>query len=58
MGREKARLRERTIRQLEQRLHRKPTDDEVERAIADLQESQRKATGRAPAERPKRLGKR
>jgi len=54
MGREDKRLHERTARQLEQRLHRKPTDDEVEQTIADLHETQRKATGRPTASNPKR----
>jgi len=58
MGREEKRLRERTIVQLEHRLHRKPTDDEVERALTDLRETQRKVSGRAPAGHPKRPGKR
>ncbi len=43
MGREEKRLRKRVTRQLERRLHRQPTDDELDQAIADLQETQRKA---------------
>lgn len=57
MGREDKRLRERTARQLEQRLRRKPTDDEVEQAIAELRETQRKTTGRPTAARPRRAGR-
>ncbi len=57
MGREDKRLRQRTARNLEHRLHRKPTDDEVEQAIAELRETQRKTTGRPAAERPRRAGR-
>lgn len=46
MGREDKRLRERIVRQLEQRLRRKPTEAEVEQAIADLREAKRKAARR------------
>lgn len=49
MGREEKRERERTLKQLERRLHRKPTDEEVEKALAALHETQRKRTGREPA---------
>jgi len=53
MGREEKRLRERTAKQLERRLRRKPTDEEVDKALADLRESRRKATGREPAAGPR-----
>ena len=49
MGREEKRQRERTVRQLERRLHRKPTDEEVEKALAELRETRRKRIGREPA---------
>lgn len=49
MGREEKRERERTLKQLERRLHRKPTDEEVEKELAALHETQRKRTGREPA---------
>jgi len=35
MGREEKRERERTLKQLERRLHRKPTEEEVEKALAE-----------------------
>jgi hypothetical protein len=34
----------------ERRLRRKPTDEEVEKALAALHETQRKRTGREPAQ--------
>ena len=49
MGREEKRERERTLKQLERRLHRKPTEEEMEKALAELHESRRKTTGREPA---------
>ena len=51
MGREEKRERERTVKQLEGRLRRKPTDEEVEKALAELHETKRKSTGREPARR-------
>ncbi len=49
MGREEKRQRERTVKQLERRLRRKPTDEEVEKALAELRETRRKRAGREPA---------
>ena len=49
MGREEKRERERTVKQLERRFRRKPTEEEVEKALAELHESRRKTTGREPA---------
>ncbi|MEE8592673.1 MAG: hypothetical protein V3T03_00970 [Candidatus Bipolaricaulota bacterium] len=49
MGREEKRERERILKQLERRLHRKPTEEEVEKALAELHETRRKTTGREPA---------
>ena len=49
MGREEKRERERILKQLERRLHRKPTEGEVEKALAELHETRRKRTGREPA---------
>jgi len=46
MGREDKRLRERTVRRLERRLRRKPTEEEVEQAMADLRNAKRKALDR------------
>ena len=46
MGREDKRRRERLVKQLEQRLHRKPTEEEVEKALAELDETRRKTAGR------------
>jgi len=57
MGREDKRLRKRTARQLEHRLGRKPTDEEVDKAIADLRETQRKTTGWPGAGRPRGAGR-
>lgn len=49
MGREEKRERERILKQLERRLHRKPTEEEVEKALTELHEARRKRTGREPA---------
>lgn len=49
MGREEKRERERIVKQLEKRLHRQPTEEEVDKALAELHESLRKRTGREPA---------
>ncbi|MFC2107889.1 hypothetical protein ACFLS5_00325 [Candidatus Bipolaricaulota bacterium] len=49
MGREEKRERERTVKHLERRLHRKPTEEEVEKALTELHEARRKRTGREPA---------
>ena len=49
MGREEKRQRERAVKRLERRLHRKPTDEEVEKALAELRETRRKAGGREQA---------
>ena len=50
MGRDekRERERERIVKQLERRLARKPTDEEVEKALAELHETKRKSTGREP----------
>jgi DNA-directed RNA polymerase specialized sigma subunit len=48
MGREEKRRRERTVKQLERRLRRKPTDEEVVKALAELREMRRKRAGREP----------
>jgi len=50
MGREEKRQRERTVKQLESKLGRKPTDEEVDKALAELQETKRKRTGRVRAQ--------
>jgi len=49
MGREEKRERERVVKQLERRLRRKPTDEEIEKALAALHETRRKRTGRETA---------
>ena len=49
MGREEKRERERTVKQLERRLHRKPSDEDVEKALAELHETRRKRAGREPS---------
>jgi DNA-directed RNA polymerase specialized sigma subunit len=46
MGREEKRERERAIHHLERRLGRKPTDEEIDKALAELHETRRKSTGR------------
>jgi len=48
MGREENRKRQRIIKQLTTRLHREPTDDEIEKALAKLQEIHRKTLSRRP----------
>ena len=50
MGREEKRERERLAKQLERRLHRKPTDEEVEKALAELRQTKRKRIGRERAQ--------
>ena len=49
MGREEKRQRERVARQLERRLRRKPTEEEVEKALTQLREARRKRSVREPA---------
>ena len=49
MGREEKRERARTVKQLQRSLRRKPTVEEVEKALAALHETQRKRAGREPA---------
>jgi len=39
MGREEKRERERVVKQLEKRLHRKPTDEEIDKALASLRDA-------------------
>jgi len=46
MGREEKRERERTVKHLERRLRRKPTEEEVEKALAELRRTRGKMTGR------------
>jgi len=48
MGRKEKRQRDRTVKQLRRRLHRTPTEEEVEKALAELRETRRKTTGREP----------
>jgi hypothetical protein len=50
MGREEKRERERTVKQLGRRLHRKPTEEEVEKALLELRQTRAKMTGRPPVE--------
>lgn len=57
MGREEKRQRERIARHLKRRMRRRPTEEEVEKALAELRETQRKVSGRPPASRPKRSGR-
>jgi len=47
MGREEKRQRERAIKQLEKRLGRKPTDEEIDKAIAELETTKRKRAERS-----------
>ena len=49
MGREEKRERERVVKQLERRLRRKPSEEEVKKTLIELRETRRKATGREPA---------
>jgi len=44
MGREEKRQRERVIKQLTKKLGRNPNDEEIDKALAVLQESDRKRT--------------
>ncbi len=46
MGREEKRQRQRIIKQLKRRLRRKPTDEEVEKALAERRETRWKKGGR------------
>jgi len=46
MGREQKRQRARVAKQLERRLHRAPTDEEIEKALAELRETRRKTVDR------------
>jgi hypothetical protein len=46
MGREEKRERERTVKHLERRLRRKPTEEEVEKALTELRRTRGKMTGR------------
>jgi len=48
MGREEKRQRERIIKQLTGRLGREPKEEEIEKALAELEETQRKRVGRDP----------
>jgi hypothetical protein len=57
MGREQRRMRQKVAKQLEKRLGRKPSDDEIDEAVAALQETQakegrRRADGSKPKARP------
>jgi len=50
MGREENRQRERIVKQLERRLRRKPSEEEIEKALAERRETRwkkgRRGTGR------------
>ena len=46
MGREENRQRERIVKQLERRLRRKPSEEEIEKALAERRETRWKKTGR------------
>ena len=46
MGREEKRQRERVIKQLNKKLGREPNEEEIEKALADVKESDRKRTGK------------
>jgi len=48
MGREERRMRTRVARQLEKRLGRKATDEEIEEALGAVQETQAKEGRRRP----------
>ena len=50
MGREEKRERERMTKQLERRLRRKPKEEEIDKALAELRKTQRKAAGRPAAD--------
>ena len=47
MGRDEKRQRERVIRRLERRLRRKPSEEEVDKALAEKQRTRWKKDGRA-----------
>jgi len=47
MGREEKRERDRVVKQLANRLGRKPKEAEIEKALAELQETRRKQSDRA-----------
>lgn len=55
MGREERRTHERVKRQLEKRLRREPTDEEIEAAVRQLEQTHQKLGWEKPGERPKRL---
>lgn len=46
MGRKESRQRQRIVKQLERRLHRKPSEEEIEKALAERRETRWKKTGR------------
>ena len=46
MGREENRQRERIVKQLGRRLRRKPSEEEIEKALAERRETRWKKTGR------------
>jgi len=48
MGRREKRQRGRIVKQLERRLHREPTEEEIEKALGELRETKRKTAGRDP----------
>jgi len=48
MGREEKRQRDRLIKQLTSRFGREPNEDEIEKALAKLQETKRKQSDRVP----------
>jgi DNA-directed RNA polymerase specialized sigma subunit len=46
MGREEKRQRKRIVKQLERRLRRKPSEEEIEKALAERRETRWKKNGR------------
>ena len=55
MGREERRTRDRVKRQLERRLHREPTEEEIDAALRQVELSHEKLGWEKPGERPKKL---
>jgi DNA-directed RNA polymerase specialized sigma subunit len=55
MGREERRTRERVKRHLEKKLHREPTDEEIEAALHQLEQTHEKLGWEKPGVQPKRL---
>lgn len=55
MGREERRTRERVKKQLETRLRREPTDEEIETALRQLEQTHEKLGWEKPGTRPKKV---